>query len=80
MANNINIGLCNQTGSYLYARLQKETSYGVLAARMERQTTGANYASPLRLTQSAYIDEMMRAQPLDKNGNDDDKIFLIITN
>ena len=47
---------------------------------MERQTTGANYTYPLRLTNDAYINEMLKTRPLDKSGDDTDKIFLIITN
>ena len=38
-AANPNIGLCLIPGSYFYAQLSSTTSYGVLAARMERQTT-----------------------------------------
>jgi type II secretory pathway pseudopilin PulG len=79
-AANPSIGACLTPGSYFYAQLQKETSYGVLAARMERQTTGANYNNTVRLNQNAYIDEMVTARPLDKNGDDADKIYLIITN
>lgn len=77
---------CNKAGSYQYARVTKETSYAVLAARMERQTTGANYTYPdtgtqyTQLTDLNYIDAMVRAQPLDKNGNDTNKIYLMITN
>jgi type II secretory pathway pseudopilin PulG len=77
---NPSIGSCLTPGSYFYAQLQKETSYGVLAARMERQTTGANYNDPVKLRQNAYIDEMVTARPLDKNIEDVDKIYLIITN
>ncbi len=80
MATNTWLWLCTQTGSYFYARLQQETSYAVLAARMERQTTWANYTTPLRLSNPAYINEMVTARPLDKSGDDVDKIFLIITN
>lgn len=32
-------GNCALDGSYFYARLDKESSYAVVAARMERQTT-----------------------------------------
>jgi hypothetical protein len=77
---------CNKVGSYQYARIDKETSYSVLAARMERQTTGANYTYPdtgsqyTQLKDVNYIDTMLRAQPLDKSGDDENKIFLIITN
>ena len=77
---------CEKTGSYQYARVNKETSYSVLVARMERQTTGANYTYPdtgaqeSQLITPAYIDTMLRAQPLDKSGDDVNKIFLIITN
>jgi type II secretory pathway pseudopilin PulG len=77
---NTRIGLCTLMGSYLYARLQGEWEYAVLAARMELQTTWANYANTTNLTNSGYIDDMVQSRPLDKNGNDVDKIFLIITN
>jgi hypothetical protein len=66
--------------------VDRETSYSVLAARMERQTTGANYTYPDTGTQETqlkdpmYIDAMVKAQPIDKNSNDVNKIFLIITN
>jgi prepilin-type N-terminal cleavage/methylation domain-containing protein len=36
---NPSIGICTRPGSYFYAQLTSTTSYGVLAARMERQTT-----------------------------------------
>lgn len=77
---NTRIGLCTRMGSYLYARLQGEGEYAVLAARMELQTTGANYTNTTNLTDSGSIDDMIQSRPLDKNGNDTDKIFLIITN
>ncbi len=79
-AANPSIGACTKPGSYFYAQLTKETSYGVIAARMERQTTGANYNNPIRLSQNAYIDEMVTTKPLDKNIEDIDKIYLLITN
>ena len=47
---------------------------------MERQTTGANYTFTDRLTNPVYINEMVTARPLDKNIEDTDKIYLIITN
>jgi hypothetical protein len=47
---------------------------------MELQTTGANYTNTTNLTDSGAIDDMIQSHPLDKNGNDPDKIFLIITN
>ena len=77
---------CSKAGSYQYARLTKETSYAVLAARMERQTTGANYGYPATAAQYTQlidpnnIDAMVKAQPLDKSGNDDNKVYLMITN
>ena len=79
-AANPSIGSCLIPGSYFYAQLQSSTSYGVLAARMERQTTWANYNNPIRLSQDAYIDEMVKATPLDKNIEDTDKLYIIITN
>ena len=71
---------CLRAGSYFYARRQKETSYGVLAARMERQATGANYAFVDRLGQDVYVDDMIQAKPLDPSSDDTDKIFLLISN
>ncbi len=78
---NTNIGLCTATGSYFYSQLPLwGITYGVVAARMERQTTGANYTFPLRLNMPVYINAMKQAQPLSKSGSDIDKIFLLITN
>jgi hypothetical protein len=79
-AGNPSIGVCLKPGSYFYAQLLGNTSYGVLAARMERQTTGANYNNPIRLSQNTYINEMVTTRSLEKNIEDTDKIYLIITN
>lgn len=47
---------------------------------MERQTTGANFSDAVKLSNPGYLDEILRAQPLDKSGDDLDKLFLIVTN
>ena len=72
--------MCANPGSYFYAQLLSNISYGVLAARMERQTTGANYNTPSRLHLPGFIDEMIKATPLDKSLDETDKIYLMITN
>lgn len=64
-------------GSYFYNSLNE---YGLVAARMEIQTTGANYKTMADLLDTAKINAMATAIPLDKNDEDPDKIFLIITN
>lgn len=69
--------LCNVSRSYFYNRLD---TYGVVAARMELQVTWANYNTMADLLLSSKIDDMVKSQPLDKDWNDPDKIFLIITN
>ncbi len=74
------IGPCGMTGSYLYSRLSREALYSVLSARMELQTSWANWSGASLLNNSGYIDDMVHATPLDKIADDPDKIFLIITN
>lgn len=75
-----NIGACPKAGSYFYARLTREAPYGVVAARMERQATGANYSGNLLIPSPANIDPMIQARPLDPSSDDADKIFLLISN
>lgn len=77
---NPSIGPCWIDGSYFYSRIDRNGSYGVLAARMENQTTGANWTGAFLMTNSGYIDDMQRSGPLDKHGNDADKLFILITN
>ena len=55
-------------------------AYGLVAARMELQVTGANYNTMADLNNPTKINDLVKAQPLDKDANDPDKIFLIITN
>ncbi len=71
---------CAIAWSYYYSRVDKETGYAILAARMENQTTGANWTGAIWMTQSGYIDAMQQTKPLDITQNDTDKIFLLITN
>lgn len=71
---------CAQMWSYFYGRVQKETDYAVIAARMENVTTGANWSRSDRLLSSWYIDQMVQAKPLDKNASDSDKLFILVTN
>lgn len=68
---------CDQPGSYFYNSLNE---YGLIAARMEIQTTWANYNTMADLLLPAKINDMVTAVPLDKDDEDLDKIFLIITN
>ncbi len=79
-SNNPNIWLCTLNGSYFYSRIDRNWSFAVLAARMENQTTWANWTGALLMTSSWYIDDMQKSAPLDKSANDPDKIFLLITN
>lgn len=84
--NNPPLGACgtssgtNMTGSYFYAKVWKDTWYAVIAARMENQTTGANWSGAMQMTDPAYLDAMQDQKPLDHSWNDPDKIFLLITN
>ncbi len=71
---------CTLTWSYFYGRVPKETDYAVIAARMENITTGANWSRPDRLLSPWYIDQMVQAKPLDKDANDSDKLFILVTN
>ncbi len=78
---NQNIGICTLPGSYFYARLQYEAvDYAVLAARMELQTTGANYTWAMNLHLPAYVPDLLLAKPLDKEWDDTDRIYVLITN
>jgi hypothetical protein len=47
---------------------------------MENQATGANYKVTANLTNPGAIDLLLKTQPLDKSGDDPDKIYLLITN
>jgi prepilin-type N-terminal cleavage/methylation domain-containing protein len=77
---NPSIGPCWINGSYFYSRIDYNGSYGVLAARMENQTTWANWTWAYIMTQSGNVNAMQSAGPLDKHGNDADKLFILITN
>lgn len=68
---------CSVAGSYFYNKMD---AYGLVAARMELQVTGANYNTMVDLNNPTKINDLVKAQPLDKDANDPDKIFLIITN
>lgn len=72
------VGLCEIAGSYFYNNLN--STHGIVAARMERQTTGANYSATGDLLDITKIDALIKAQPLDKDGDDPAKMFIIITN
>lgn len=81
VSNNKNIGICTLPGSYFYSRLQYQTvEYAVLAARMELQVTGANYTWAMNLHLPTSVPELLLAQPLDKEWNDTDRIYQLITN
>lgn len=69
---------CAVPGSYFYNLLN--WTHGVVAARMEIQTTGANYNTIADLLDDTKIDDLIKAKPLDKNVNDPDKLFTVITN
>lgn len=72
---------CTNLGSYFYAQLTWASGmYGMVAARMENQTTWANYKIQANLSNPWAIDSMLKAQPLDKSDDDTDKIYLLITN
>jgi prepilin-type N-terminal cleavage/methylation domain-containing protein len=78
--NNLHIGLCPIDWSYFYARVMKETDYAVIVARMENQTTGANWGTWILLTDSGSIDEMIWWKPLNMNSIYTDKLFVLVTN
>lgn len=69
--------LCNVPASYFYNSIN---TYGIVAARMELQVTGANYNTMVDLINPSKVDDMVKARSLDKDADDPDKIFLIITN
>jgi type II secretory pathway pseudopilin PulG len=81
LSSNPGLSPCTMGGSYFYSQLSGAGGmYGLVAARMENQTTWANYSIEANLKAPGSIDSMLKAQPLDKSGNDDDKIYLLITN
>ena len=69
---------CDVAWSYFYNNLA--STHGVVAARMEIQTTWANYSDMPDLLDTNMIDKMVKAQPLDKNWTFTDYVFLIATN
>lgn len=69
---------CTMEWSYFYNNLA--WTHGVVAARMEIQTTGANYSDMPDLLLPSKIDNLIKAQPLDKNSTFTDFIFIITTN